>query len=105
VSTKLQSLLKFNPFRPDVPGLGWCEATRHTFASQWVMAGGPIEKLKEMLGHCSVVMTERYSHLRPDLFSLRDLGTITVDFTANEAVPVPIGQPLGSASGTKGGNP
>ena len=32
------------------PGLGWYEATRHTFASQWVMAGGSIEKLKENLG-------------------------------------------------------
>lgn len=39
------------------PGLGWYEATRHTFASQWVMSGGSIEKLKEMLGHYSVVMT------------------------------------------------
>lgn len=45
------------------PGLGWYEATRHTFASQWVLAGGSIEKLKEMLGHYSVVMTERYAHL------------------------------------------
>jgi hypothetical protein len=27
------------------PGLGWYQATRHTFASQWVMAGGSIEKL------------------------------------------------------------
>jgi hypothetical protein len=50
--------------------------TRHTFASQWVMGGGSIEKLKEILGHDSVVMTERYAHLRPDLFSKSDLGTI-----------------------------
>src|SRR2546428_2145130 len=49
-------------------GLGWYEATRHTFASQWVMAGASIEKLKEILGHYSVVMTERYAHLRPDSF-------------------------------------
>ena len=31
-------------------GLGWYEATRHTFASQWVLNGGAIEKLKEILG-------------------------------------------------------
>ena len=60
-------------------GLGWYEATRHTFASQWVMAGGSIEKLKEILGHYSVVVTERYAHLRPDLFSPADLATITLD--------------------------
>jgi integrase len=55
------------------PGLGWYEATRHTFASQWVLAGGSIEKLKEILGHYSVVMTERYAHLKPDLFSPKDM--------------------------------
>ena len=57
-------------------GLGWYECTRHTFASQWVINGGSIEKLKEILGHYSVVVTERYAHLRVDLFSERDLGTI-----------------------------
>jgi integrase len=60
-------------------GLAWYEATRHTFASQWVMSGGSIEKLKEMLGHYSVVMTERYAHLRPELFTAADLATIKVD--------------------------
>src|SRR6266849_2426046 len=64
------------------PGLGWYEATRHTFASQWVLSGGSIEKLKEMLGHYSVVVTERYAHLRPDLFPASDLGTIELDLLA-----------------------
>jgi hypothetical protein len=53
-------------------GLGWYEATRHTFASQWVLRGGSIEKLKELLGHYSVVVTERYAHLRTDLFTAAD---------------------------------
>jgi integrase len=66
-------------------GLGWYEATRHTFASQWVMAGGSIEKLKELLGHYSVVMTERYAHLRPELFTAADLATIQVDLRAGAA--------------------
>jgi len=43
------------------------------------MAGASIEKLKEILGHYSVVMTERYAHLRPDLFPASDLDTIRVD--------------------------
>ena len=48
-------------------------------AGQWVMAGVSIEKPKEILGHYSVVVTERYACLRPDLFPVRDLGTIAVD--------------------------
>jgi integrase len=62
-----------------LPRVTWYQATRHTFASQFVLGGGSIEKLKEMLGHCSVVVTERYTHLRPDSFSDRDRATIAVD--------------------------
>ncbi len=76
----------------------WC--TRHTFASHWVMAGGSIEKLKEILGHYSVVVTERYAHLRPDLFAERDLETIGVDLRPGSAEPGAIGQPSASPSGS-----
>ncbi len=83
------------------PGLRWYQATRHTFASQWVMAGGSIEKLKELLGHYSVVVTERYAHLRPDLFTARDLATIEIDLSPGAAAPTPflteIGHEMGSS--------
>src|SRR2546421_169916 len=65
--------------------LGWYEATRHTFASQWVLAGNSIEKLSAILGHYSVIMTERYAHLRPELFTLADLATIAVDLRPSGA--------------------
>ena len=39
---------------------------RHTFASLFVMSGGPIYKLQRLLGHATIQMTERYSHLSPD---------------------------------------
>lgn len=39
---------------------------RHTFASWFVMNGGDIYVLKEYLGHSTVVLTQRYSHLSPD---------------------------------------
>ena len=74
------------------PGLGWYEATRHTFASQWVMAGGSIEKLKEILGHYSVVMTERYAHLRPELFTSADLAIIRMDLKPGKVAELPAGQ-------------
>lgn len=40
---------------------------RHTFASHWVMNSGDIFALSKVLGHHSVVVTEKfYAHLRPD---------------------------------------
>lgn len=38
---------------------------RHTFASRLVMAGVPIFTVQGLLGHCTIKMTERYSHLQP----------------------------------------
>src|SRR6266516_2477240 len=38
---------------------------RHTFASQFVMAGGDLYILKEILGQKSITMTQRYAHLSP----------------------------------------
>jgi integrase len=84
------------------PGLGWYEATRHTFASQWVMAGGSIERLKEILGHYSVVMTERYAHLKPELFTPKDMAVIDLDLAAGDAVPLPLGQSLGRTPASLG---
>jgi hypothetical protein len=72
-------------------GLGWYEATRHTFASQWVLAGNSIEKVSVILGHWSVTQTEVYAHLRPDLFSTDDLATIAVDLRPGSAAPSAIG--------------
>lgn len=39
---------------------------RHTFASWLVMNGTPLYTVQKLLGHQSISMTERYSHLAPD---------------------------------------
>ena len=39
---------------------------RHTFASTLVMAGVPLYTVRQLLGHKTSEMTERYSHLAPD---------------------------------------
>jgi integrase len=65
-----------------LPSMTWYQATRHTFASQWVINGGSIEKLRELMGHSTVLVTERYAHLRGDLFTAADPGRVAVDLTA-----------------------
>lgn len=40
---------------------------RHTFASHWVLDGGDIFRLSKVLGHSSVVITQKfYAHLAPE---------------------------------------
>ena len=56
-----------------------------------------MEKLSKVLGHYSVVMTERYAHLRPDPFAERDFATSPLNL-AGEGVLTPLGQHLGSAA-------
>jgi integrase len=38
---------------------------RHSFASQLVMAGTPLRQVQDWLGHSTMMMTMRYSHLAP----------------------------------------
>ena len=53
--------------RAGMPGLHFHDL-RHTFASRWMMNGGDLYVLKEILGHKSITMTQRYAHLAPHAF-------------------------------------
>jgi integrase len=91
----------------ELPRMSWYQATRHTFASLWVLGGGSIEKLSAMMGHSSTIVTQRYAHLRPELFTSRDFGHMDVDLAGGDRVlslpasgadPGAIGHNLGSVA-------
>ena len=64
--------------RLKLPALTWYQSTRHTFASHWVLSGNSLEKLREVMGHSTVQVTERYTHLKPELFGAADRATLKV---------------------------
>ena len=49
--------------RAKITGIRWHDL-RHTFASWFVQSGGDLYHLSRILGHSTVQMTTRYSHLR-----------------------------------------
>jgi len=53
--------------------IGW-HVLRHTFASHLVMRRVPLKAVQELMGHSTIEMTMRYSHLSPD--ARRDAVTV-----------------------------
>lgn len=53
----------------DLPKGQLTHVLRHTFASHFVMNGGNIIVLKDILGHSTITTTMRYAHLAPDFLN------------------------------------
>jgi integrase len=72
---------------------------RHSFASHWMMNGGDIFRLKKILGHKTMAMTDRYSHLAPEAFA-SDYGRLGKSIpVAGEVVPMAVPQVVETAPG------
>ncbi|GKV91727.1 tyrosine-type recombinase/integrase [Pectobacterium carotovorum] len=52
--------------KPDIPKGQASHILRHTFASHFVMNGGNLVALQQILGHASIQQTMVYAHLAPD---------------------------------------
>ncbi|UXK13651.1 tyrosine-type recombinase/integrase [Erwinia pyrifoliae] len=59
---------------------------RHTFASHFMMGGGNILVLQQILGHSTIIMTMRYAHFAPDhldaAITLNPFDSLTEDNSA-----------------------
>lgn len=71
--------------------IGWHDL-RHTFASHLAQAGAPITAIRELLGHSSLAMTMRYSHIDEDSLrrSIMLLGSQPTELRTTLRQPEPI---------------
>jgi integrase len=71
-----------------LPELCWYEATRHSFASRYVQAGGSLMKLAAILGHSATEVTLRYAHLQPGNFSEQERALVDVALAPSKVLPL-----------------
>jgi integrase len=64
-TTNMRAALKRQEKRAGLPAGAKWHKLRHTFCSHLAMRGAPIVSIKELAGHKSVAVTNRYMHLAP----------------------------------------
>lgn len=63
------------PRASDLRGFSWP-------STLFVLGGGSLELLRQLMGHSSVTTTERYAHLKPDLYRETVYATMAIDLSA-----------------------
>jgi len=71
-----------------LPGMRWYEATRHSYASRYVQAGGSLMKLAAILGHSATEVTDRYAHLQPGNFTNQERALVDVQLAPAKVLPM-----------------
>ncbi len=64
--TRMRSELRRICKRAGLRRIGW-HVLRHTFASHLVMRGVALAVVQKLMGHSSIVVTQRYAHLAPQV--------------------------------------
>jgi integrase len=104
LSKHLQKVLKAIGLVDGESSLTWYQATRHTFASHYMMAGGDLAKLQAEMGHSDIQTTQRYAKLSPDFRTDRDRSLIKLPKVGGGRVVVfseGIGSKLVASKGRK----
>jgi integrase len=70
--------------------IGW-HTLRHTFASQLVMSGASLPVVQSLMGHSTITMTMRYTHLAPST-----LRSAIDQLASKQAIGRSFGQPVGN---------
>jgi len=85
-------------FDDHLAGAGCHEITfhdlRHTAASLMIMSGVSLRTVQQMLGHSTIVVTERYAHLAPD-FMAKEADRLSLDISSGATV---IALPMGKSA-------
>jgi len=71
-----------------LPRMKWYEATRHSYASRYVTAGGSLMKLAAILGHSATEVTLRYAHLQPGNFTEQERALVDVQLQPARLLPM-----------------
>jgi len=84
------ALAKVNAEREDgkLPDMTWKQATRHSFASRYVTAGGSLMKLASILGHSAQEVTLVYAHLQPGNFTDQERALVDVQLTPAKVLSI-----------------
>jgi len=88
-ATRMRSELRRICKRAGLRRIGW-HVLRHSFASHLVMRGVALAVVQKLMGHSSIVVTQRYAHLAPQV--VRDV--VLIFDRPNHVQPEPLqGEP------------